>query len=87
MHCWLLSDYDCWRGNTPSIGQDHWIAGPRLALDLGIGADSQELSESSCVAPRAGVAWNVSLSLGTVVRAGSDYSTIVFRMSAYAFDR
>jgi len=69
------------------FGQDHWIAGPRLALDLGIRTESQELSESFRVAPRAGVAWSVFPSLGTVVRAGFGLFYDRVPLSVYAFDR
>ncbi|MBV9503584.1 MAG: carboxypeptidase regulatory-like domain-containing protein, partial [Acidobacteriia bacterium] len=52
------------------FGQDHWIISPRLAVDLGIRAESQEISESFRVAPRVGVAWTPFATGGTVVRAG-----------------
>lgn len=52
------------------FGQDHWIVSPKLAVDLGIRAESQEISESFRVAPRAGIAWTPSAMTGTVVRAG-----------------
>lgn len=52
------------------FGQDHWIVSPRLAVDLGIRTESQEISESFRVAPRAGIAWTPFAGRGTVVRAG-----------------
>ena len=52
------------------FGQDHWNISPKLAVDLGIRAESQEISESFRVAPRAGIAWTPSAATGTVVRAG-----------------
>jgi hypothetical protein len=52
------------------FGQDHWNVSPKLAVDLGIRTESQEVSESFRVAPRAGIAWTPSAVTGTVVRAG-----------------
>jgi Carboxypeptidase regulatory-like domain len=52
------------------FGQDHWIISPRLAVDLGVRTESQEISESFRVAPRAGLAWTPAPDFGTVFRAG-----------------
>jgi hypothetical protein len=52
------------------FGQDHWILSSHLSADLGIRADSQEISESFRVAPRVGIAWNPFSTAGTVIRAG-----------------
>ena len=52
------------------FGQDHWNISPRLAFDLGVRAESQEVSEAMRVAPRAGIAWSPCAAAGTVVRAG-----------------
>jgi hypothetical protein len=43
---------------------------PRFAVDLGIRTESQELSESFRVAPRAGIAWTPFPNAGTTFRAG-----------------
>jgi len=52
------------------FGQDHWTISPRLAIDLGVRTESQAVSESWRMAPRAGVAWSPLPKFGTVVRAG-----------------
>ena len=52
------------------FGQDHWTVSPRFSLDLGLRAESQVVSESLRVAPRAGLSWNPFPKAGTVVRAG-----------------
>jgi hypothetical protein len=43
---------------------------PRFAVDVGIRTESQELSESFRVAPRAGIAWTPFPNAGTTFRAG-----------------
>jgi hypothetical protein len=52
------------------FGQDHWNISPRVAVDFGVRAESQELSEAMRLAPRAGVAWSPFAGAGTVVRGG-----------------
>ena len=52
------------------FGQDHWLISPRLSVDFGVRAESQQLTETLRVAPRAGIAWTPSALAGTVIRAG-----------------
>jgi hypothetical protein len=52
------------------FGQDHWNISPSIAMDFGVRAESQEVSEAMRLAPRAGLAWSPFASVGTVVRAG-----------------
>lgn len=65
-----IGDRDREDTETALFGRDHWLVSPRLAVDLGIRAESQELSESFRVAPRAGIAWTPFARAGTVIRAG-----------------
>ena len=51
-------------------GQDHWLLGPRVSVDLGVRLEHQAISESLRLAPRAGISWNLFPRLGTMVRAG-----------------
>ena len=51
-------------------GQDHWVLGPRISLDLGVRLEHQAISQSLRLAPRAGMSWNPLPRLGTTVRAG-----------------
>jgi hypothetical protein len=67
------------------FGQDHWLITPRLAVDLGLRTESQELSESSRVAPRAGIAWTPFEKLGTVLRAGFGWFYDHVPLSVYSF--
>jgi carboxypeptidase family protein len=69
------------------FGQDHWAVSRRLALDLGIRTESQALSESFRVAPRAGIAWTPFGDKGTVVRAGFGFFYDRVPLSVYSFDQ
>jgi hypothetical protein len=69
------------------FGQDHWTVTPNLALDLGIRTESQALSESFRVAPRAGIAWSPFPHMGTVVRAGAGLFYDRVPLNVYSFDR
>ncbi len=51
--------------------QDHWLITPHLALDLGVRTESQQLTESLRLAPRAGLAWTPLGDRGPVLRAGA----------------
>jgi hypothetical protein len=62
--------FDNWDTEYAAFGQDHWTVSPRLAIDLGLRTESQAVSESLRVAPRAGVSWNPFPRAGTVIRAG-----------------
>jgi len=52
------------------FAQDHWLISPRLAVDFGLRADSQALTETLRLAPRIGIAWSPFADAGTVIRAG-----------------
>jgi hypothetical protein len=68
------------------FGQDHWLLTPRLAADLGIRAESQELSESFRLAPRAGIAWSPFTKSGTIVRAGVGLFYDRVPLNVYSFN-
>ena len=68
------------------FGQDHWTISPHLAMDLGVRTESQEVSESFRVAPRAGIAWSPFAGAGTVVRAGFGFFYDRVPLNVYAFD-
>lgn len=69
------------------FAQDHWIISPRLSVDLGIRTESQQISGAFRVAPRAGLAWNLFRSRGTVVRAGFGLFYDRVPLNLYAFNR
>ena len=76
-----------WDTEFALFGQDHWNVTPRLAVDLGIRSESQQVSETFRVAPRAGVAWNVFSDAGTVVRAGFGLFYDRVPLNVYAFNQ
>ena len=51
--------------------QDHWLITPQLAMDFGVRTESQELTETLRLAPRAGLAWTPFAHHGPVIRAGA----------------
>jgi Carboxypeptidase regulatory-like domain len=67
------------------FGQDHWNVSPRIALDFGVRAESQALSGSMRVAPRAGIAWSPFASAGTVIRAGAGLFYDRVPLNVYSF--
>jgi hypothetical protein len=66
--------------------QDHWLMSPKLAFDLGVRTESQELSESFRIAPRAGVAWTPAIRTGTIFRAGFGLFYDRLPLNVYSFD-
>jgi hypothetical protein len=53
------------------FAQDHWLISPHLAFDLGLRTESQQLTETLRLAPRAGLAWTPFGDKGLVIRAGA----------------
>jgi hypothetical protein len=69
------------------FAQDHWSVSKRLAFDFGVRAESQEVSQSFRVAPRAGVVWTPFAKLGTTIRAGFGVFYDRVPLNVYAFNR
>ncbi|MBV9265989.1 MAG: hypothetical protein JO061_07465, partial [Acidobacteriaceae bacterium] len=67
------------------FAQDHWIVTSHLAFDLGIRTESQDISESFRVAPRAGFSWSPFENLGTVLRGGFGVFYDRVPLNVYAF--
>src|SRR5581483_5137517 len=68
------------------FGQDHWVISPRLALDLGVRTESQQVSGAFRVAPRGGVAWS-PFGNGTVLRGGFGLFYDRVPLNIYTFNR
>ncbi len=69
------------------FGQDHWMVTPRLAIDMGLRAESQEVSEALRVAPRVGIAWSPLRDTGTVLRAGFGLFYDHVPLNVYSFSQ
>jgi hypothetical protein len=67
------------------FAQDHWVVSPNLAFDLGLRAESQEVSETLRLAPRAGVVWSPFGGSATVVRAGAGLFYDRVPLNVYSF--
>ena len=68
------------------FGQDHWNISSHFAADMGIRTESQVVSQSFRVAPRAGIAWMPFGRTGTVIRAGFGLFFDRVPLSVYAFN-
>jgi hypothetical protein len=69
-----------------AYGQDHWSLSSRLAIDLGVRVESQEVSGSYRFAPRMGIAWTPLARTGTVVRAGFGFFYDHVPLNVYSFN-
>jgi hypothetical protein len=69
------------------FGQDHWILTPRIAVDVGVRTESQQISGAFRVAPRFGAAWVPSTRTGTVIRGGVGFFYDRVPLNVYGFNR
>jgi hypothetical protein len=67
--------------------QDHWILTSRLAIDIGVRSEAQQISGAVRIAPRTGFSWTPLPALGTVFRGGAGYFYDRVPLNVYAFNR
>jgi hypothetical protein len=65
--------------------QDHWIITPKVAIDLGIRSESQEVSDAFRLAPRIGIAWSPAPEAGTTIHAGFGWFYDRVPLNVYSF--
>jgi hypothetical protein len=69
------------------FGQDHWILTDRLAVDLGVRTESQQISGAFRVAPRGALAWTPLKRTRTVIRTGFGLFYDRVPLNVYGFNR
>jgi len=67
--------------------QDHWVVSPRLAMELGMRSESQQISGAFRMAPRAGFAWSPLAHTGTLVQAGFGLFYDRVPLNVYCFNK
>jgi len=65
--------------------QDHWILTPKVAIDLGVRSESQEVSDAFRLAPRVGIVWSPAPEQGTTVHAGFGWFYDRVPLNVYSF--
>src|SRR5579862_530852 len=69
------------------FGQDHWILTQRLAVDVGVRTEAQQISGAIRVAPRVGLVWTPPAMPQTVIRAGFGLFYDRVPLNVYGFNR
>lgn len=68
--------------------QDHWVLNSQFAIDAGLRWETQSLTSTTRLAPRAGFAWTpVKNSQATVIRGGMGVFYDQVPLNTYAFGR
>jgi Carboxypeptidase regulatory-like domain len=69
------------------FAQDHWILTPRLAVDVGVRTEAQQISGTLRVAPRFGFSWMLPGTTHTTLRGGYGLFYDRVPLNVYAFNR
>jgi hypothetical protein len=67
------------------FAQDHWVVGSRFAIESGIRAEQQRITDTIRIGPRAGFAWTPFGGEHTVVRAGAGVFYDRVPLNVYGF--
>ena len=70
---------------TAFFAQDHWVLGSRFAIESGIRAEQQRITDTIRIGPRAGLAWTPFSGGHTVVRAGAGVFYDRVPLNVYGF--
>ncbi|MGO9339562.1 MAG: TonB-dependent receptor plug domain-containing protein [Terracidiphilus sp.] len=68
-----------------AYAEDHWVMNTHLAVDLGLRAETQSITYSTRIAPRAGFSWTPEANHATVVRGGLGVFYDSVPLDTYAF--
>ncbi len=70
---------------TAFFAQDHWVIGSHFAIEGGIRAEQQRITDTARIGPRAGLAWTPFGSGKTIVRAGAGVFYDRVPLNVYGF--
>jgi hypothetical protein len=70
---------------TAFFAQDHWVVGSRFAIESGIRAEQQRITDTIRIGPRAGFAWTPFGGQHTIVRAGAGVFYDRVPLNVYGF--
>ena len=68
-------------------GQDHWVINPKLALDLGLRTEAQQISGAFRISPRVGLLFAPSTVAKTIFRGGYGLFYDRVPLNVYGFNR
>jgi Carboxypeptidase regulatory-like domain len=70
---------------TAFFAQDHWVVGSHFAIESGIRAEQQRITDTVRIGPRAGLAWTPFGGGHTVLRAGTGVFYDRVPLNVYGF--
>lgn len=70
---------------TAFFAQDHWVVGSHFAIEAGIRAEQQRITDTVRIGPRAGLAWTPFGGGHTVLRAGAGVFYDRVPLNVYGF--
>lgn len=70
---------------TAFFAQDHWVFGSHFAIESGVRAEQQSITDTERIGPRAAFAWTPFAGGRTVVRAGTGVFYDRVPLNVYGF--